>query len=331
MDQFSAHLDRGWDLVSRGDLAGAMLSAQKSLELDAESPEAHNLVGYIHAAEGNADGALEHYRQAIDIDETFVEAMLNAAEVLIHPLHELEDALRMIEDALDYCQNDDEVADAMLLKFDAMMHAGDTEGAARVVRALPHGPFDNEHLELLIGRARFEVGDVEGAEPLLRRSVEREPDNAEAQYYYGLLLEAGGDVRGATVAFLTSRDLDVRAGPAPWSLPPDQFEKKVQAAIHRLPIDVAAPLHEALVMVTDMPGAEVVADGVDPRIGVLLDDVQSHEGSHQVGRVFVYQRNIERVAPDLLELEDEILRTLERELRSLAGKDEDTDAEPASA
>ena len=86
MDQFTAHLDRGWDLVARGDYAGALLSAQKGMELDGESPEVHNLMGFIQAAEGNAEDALEHYRQAVELDDTFVEAMLNAAEVLIHPL-----------------------------------------------------------------------------------------------------------------------------------------------------------------------------------------------------------------------------------------------------
>ena len=58
MDQFAAHLDRGWDLVSRGDLAGALLSAEKTVELDAQSPEAHNLMGYVLAAEGRAHEAL---------------------------------------------------------------------------------------------------------------------------------------------------------------------------------------------------------------------------------------------------------------------------------
>src|SRR5688500_20088347 len=101
MDQFAAHLDRGWDLVVRGDLAGALLSAQKSLELDAESPEAHNLIGYIHAAEGNAEEALEHYKQAIELDETFVEAMLNAAEVMIHPIRDFDGAIGMVDDALE--------------------------------------------------------------------------------------------------------------------------------------------------------------------------------------------------------------------------------------
>ena len=107
MDQFTAHLDRGWDLVSRGDYAGALLSAQKSLELDAESPEAHNLVGYIHQIEGRAEDALDHYRQAIAIDETYVEAMLNAAEVMIHGLKDLDGGLSMLDEALDFAEGID--------------------------------------------------------------------------------------------------------------------------------------------------------------------------------------------------------------------------------
>jgi tetratricopeptide (TPR) repeat protein len=125
MDQFTAHLDRGWDLVNRGDFAGALVSAQKSLELDADSPEAHNLLGYVHQAQGRADDALDHYRQAIAIDDTYVEAMLNAAEVMIHSLRDVENGLAMLDDALDLAEGDDEVADALLLKFDALMQQDD--------------------------------------------------------------------------------------------------------------------------------------------------------------------------------------------------------------
>ena len=52
MDQFSAHLDRGWDLVQRGDPRGAELSARRALEIDAQSPEAYNLLGYVAALKG---------------------------------------------------------------------------------------------------------------------------------------------------------------------------------------------------------------------------------------------------------------------------------------
>jgi len=302
--------------VSRGDLAGAMVSAQKSLEIDAQSPEAHNLIGYIFAAEGKAEDALEHYKQAIELEESFVEAMLNAAEVMIHPIADFDGALEMIEDALDFAETDDEIADAMLLKFDALLHRGDRESAARVVAALPEGPFENAHLEFLIGRAKFEVGDVDGAEPRIRAAVDRDPGNPESQYYLGLVLEARGDLRGATVAFLQSRDLDLKAVRPPWSLPEDQFEKRVQAAIHRLSAPLADSLEGALVVVADLPGAEVVAEGVDPRLGVLVDDVSPEGQPPRAGRVFVYQRNVERVASGIVEIEEEILRSLEQELRA---------------
>lgn len=316
MDQFSAHLDRGWDLVGRGDFTGAMLSARKSLEIDADSPEAHNLLGFVHAAEGHADEALAHYRQAIELDETFVEAMLNAGEVLIHPLRDYDAAMEMVEDALDYCETPDEVADATLLKLDALMHKGEREQAAALLDTLPEGPFENPHLDFLIGRARYELGDVDGAAPFVRAAVERDPQNADARYYLALVLEAEGDLRSATLSFLQARELDVRMGDPPWSLPADQFERKVQGAMRRLPPDLASRLEGALVVVVDGPGAEVVAEGVDPRVPLLLEDLQGDAAEARVGRCFVYQRNIERAVPGIVELEDELVQVFEHELRA---------------
>jgi len=312
MDQLTAHLDRGWDLVSRGDFAGALVSARKGLEIDGESPEAHNLIGYIHAAEGNADEALDHYRQAIDLDETFVEAMLNAAEILIHPMGDFPGALAMVEDAIELMEEDEELADAMLLKVDVLLHLGERDAAAQVVRALPEGPFDNGNLEFLIGRAKLEVGDIEGAEGHLAAAIEREPEHPDAHYYRGLLFEQKGDVRGATVSFLQTREIDLHVGPPPWSMPVDQFEKKVQAAIMRLPRELRGVLDGALVVVGDVPGAEVVADGVDPRLGVLLDAVDAEPPRAE--RVFIYQHNVERSASGMDGIEDELAASLEREL-----------------
>lgn len=316
MDQLTAHLDRAWDLLARGDLSGALISAQKSLEIDAQSPEAHNLIGYIHAAEGNADDALEHYKQAIDLDETFVEAMLNAAEVLIHPVGDFQGALAMVEDALDLMEEDEELADAMLLKVDVLLHLGERDAAQQAVRALPEGPFENPNIEFLVGRAKLEVGDVDGALAHIDAALEREPNHADAHYYRGLVLEQKGDLRGATVSFLHAREIDLAAGPPPWSMPVDQFERSVQAAIHELPRELRDVLEGALVIASDVPGAEVVADGVDPRLGVLLDALEGTPP--RPARVFIYQRNIERMANGLLGIQSEITAAFERELRALS-------------
>ena len=88
VDQLTATLDRGWDLAQRGDAPGAVACAQRALELDPQSPEVHNLLGFSAALAGDPEDALSHYRQAIALDDTDLEAMLNAAEVLMHPLGE---------------------------------------------------------------------------------------------------------------------------------------------------------------------------------------------------------------------------------------------------
>ncbi len=241
--------------------------------------------------------------------------MLNAAEVLFHPLRDYDEALRMAEEAVDWLEEDehDLRADALLIRFDVALARGEREEAERVARLLPAGPFENPQLYLQVGRARFEVGDVAGAEPLVRRAVDESPPMADAYYYMGLILEAQDDRRGALVGLLTARDLDLAMPMPPWALARDQFERRVQSALQRLQPAAAAALEGALVVVSDVPGAEVVADGVDPRLGVLLDDL-STEGPPRVGRIFLYQRNVERMASGLLDIEDEIVRSIEHEM-----------------
>src|SRR5258706_205848 len=180
MDQFSAHLDRGWDLIHRGDLAGAQRSAEKSLELDAESPEAHNLLGYVSAA----------------------------------------------------------------------------------------------------------LGELERAKLHLGRAIEQEPDAADVHYYMGLVLDAQGSHEGATVAFLRCRELDSSTLRPQWNLSQGQFERQLRRAIERLAPDQRDVLEGALIVVSDLPGAEVVADGVDPRAVVLLDALSERDATPRAGRAF---------------------------------------------
>lgn len=316
MDQLTAHIDRGWDLVQRGDLAGALVSAEKSLEVDEDSPDAHNLLGYVYQAQGRADEALEQYRTALDLDEGYVDAMLNAADVLLHPMHDHEEALRLIDDAMEWLSEDEPeaLADALLLKVDAYLSMGDREAARRAVAQLPQGPFETPELAFSVGRARFDVGDLDGAEPLIRAAAEQRPKSADVVYYLALVNEARGDRRSALLGFLETRELDQAAGAFPWSMPHEQFERKVEAALGKLDQTVLAMLDGALVVVTDLPGPEVVADGVDPRAALLLDDASPDAQPPRVGRVFVYQRNVERVATSVLEIEDEIARALQHEL-----------------
>ncbi|HYO97944.1 MAG TPA: tetratricopeptide repeat protein, partial [Polyangiaceae bacterium] len=230
MDQFSAHLDRGWDLVQRGDPRGAEVSARRALEIDSQSPEAYNLLGYVAALKGEYEEAVEHYRQAIALDDTYLEAMLNAAEVYIHPLGEFDDAIAMCDQALELAETDDEVVDALLLKFDALLGKGEIDEASVVCAQFPSGPFENPNHVFLVGRAYYEIGDIDHAEPLIEDSVKQNPKNPEAFYYLGLVRDERGDAPGATNAFLRSRELDLDIAPPPWTLSRETFEVTARSA-----------------------------------------------------------------------------------------------------
>lgn len=315
MDQFSAHLDRGWDLAQRGDPQGAEISARRALELDAQSPEAHNLLGYVAALQGEFEDAVEHYAQAIALDDTYLEAMLNAAEVYLHPLGEFDEAIQMCDQALDLAENDDEVVDALLLKFDALLGKNDVAGARVVCERFPAGPFENPNHVLLVGRAFYELGELDRASPLIEEATRLTPDNAEAWYYLGLVLDEREQVLEATRAFLRSRELDLDVPPPPWSLSPETFLATARRVVEGLADQLRAFVRTDEIYVADVPGAEVVADGVDPRALLLLEGFSAEEdGSSPTARLFVYQRNVERLAGSMDAVEAELRTALEREI-----------------
>ena len=51
----------GQGLVQRGDSRGAELSARRALEIDTQSPEAHNLLGYVAALQGDFEDAIDNF------------------------------------------------------------------------------------------------------------------------------------------------------------------------------------------------------------------------------------------------------------------------------
>jgi hypothetical protein len=118
----------------------------------------------------------------------------------------------------------------------------------------------------------------------------------------------------ATLEFLRCRELDAAAPRPPWALPTTQFERKVRGAIEKLEPKLREVLEDALVVVVDVPGAEVVAEGVDPRAPALHDVRKADSHPRRAGRVFVYQRNVERQCDVNANLEDELCELIGAEI-----------------
>ncbi len=81
-----------------------------------------------------------------------------------------------------------------------------------------------------------------------------------------------------------------------------------------------------MIMVSDLPGLEVVAEGVDPRTPLLLDEMATTAGGEEQRRLFVYQRNIERLIRHPLGLQEDVQEILHRELEAHFNRPKD---EPA--
>jgi len=361
MDRFSAHLDRGWDLVQHGDSQGAELSARRALELNKQAPEAYNLLGYAAALRGDFEAAIRHYNHALSLDEGYFEALLNAAEVFIHPLADYQEALEMCDRALELAETNDELVDALLLKFDALLGEDRMDDAKALCVRFPEGPFENPNHVFLVGRALYEVGDLDRAAPLIEQAVKATPGNSEAYYYLGLMRDEQGDRARATQAFVRARALDLEAPVPEWSLSLDAFEHTVRKVVDALPPRLRQTIRPDEIYVADMPGIEFVIDGVDPRALILLDDISPSSisagslspsslppgslsssslpphalsGSTVRGsgllqgpsaRLFVYQRNLERLAGALEAVETELSAALERELSAVLEEQDLTD------
>jgi hypothetical protein len=157
-------------------------------------------------------------------------------------------------------------------------------------------------------------------------AVAKDPRHAEAHYYLGLIRDERGDVRGATAAFLKSRELDLEMGMPPWAPGRDGFQGIAEKATEALNPVLRRYVEGADVYVSDVPGMELVAEGVDPRALVLLDGLSANERDERervsrdpadarpCSRVFVYALNVARLAGSFEGIEREITLALEREI-----------------
>ena len=312
-DSAFEQVERGWEQIAQNDFRAARRYAERGLELDTNSPEAHNLMGYVFAAEGQTDRAMSHFRTSLSVDPQYLDAMLNVVDLLIQPLGDLPQALAMIDSALEVCVTADEVADTTLLKVEVLLRSGDMKRAREAVATLTDGPFETPQLTFGVGRARFDVGDVDGAEPMIRKALADGLTNGDTFYYLGMILNAREDLVSATTAFLQSRRADLNAPTVPWTLSTRKFERVVQSVLGKVKPAIAEKLEGALVIVSDLPAQEIVSEGIDPRLIVWIDPAPPDRPLPAVTRMFVYQLNAERMVPSPHELERELIRAVEEE------------------
>lgn len=332
-DAVSAHLDRGWDLLKSNDLAGARISAESALKIDADSPDALTLLGAVAAAGGDEDEALDLYRQASAADPDYVSPLLYQAEILILSREEIEEGLELVEQALLLSEDEDEYLDALLLKAEGLVAKGDAEKeAAEVLGELPPVQFPEAEMHLRAARCFLDLQKDDEAEEHYRKALELDPELGDAYHGLGLVYEAREDHRAKVKAWLRVRELDLSKDaeePMPWAVTADAFERIAEEALEELPERIRALLENVPIVASDYPAVEIVAEGNDPRMLGFFSGVPYPEKANisdqapHLDCVFLYQRNIERMSRDKDEVAREIRITLLHETGHFFGLSEE--------
>jgi tetratricopeptide (TPR) repeat protein len=135
--RYTAHLDRGWSLLDRGDFQHARTSAQQALELRPEVPDAAMLLAAISLAESDPEASLEWYERAIETDAEYVDAQLAAAQVLLYDLEQPERALARAGQAREL--EEATLADLLdfgLMEAEALVSLGEHDACAERLEQL---------------------------------------------------------------------------------------------------------------------------------------------------------------------------------------------------
>lgn len=328
-DPIAEHLDRGWELLKKNDLDGARISAQAALAIDDAAPEAETLLGAIAAAAGDEEAALEHYQKAMKLDREYVPPMLYAAEMLLWPNEQYEDALELIDRALDNADDEEDYLDALLLKAEALIDMGAEDREAKeVLEELPPTQLPDASFHVRAAKCFLDLEMVEEAEEHYQQAIVLDANSADAYHGLGIVYEEREDTRAMVKAFMRVRELDLEEPPVAWAMSQDEFEKVAEDALGELPERIRELLGNVPIVAADYPSIEIVAEGNDPRMlgffsGVPYPEKSSLGAAPHLDCVFLYQKNIERMCRSKSEAEKEIRTTLLHETGHFFGLSEE--------
>ena len=271
--RYTAHLDRGWALLSRGDLPRARTSAHQALQLKPQVPDAAMLMAAISLAESDPESSLEWYERAIEADADFVDAQLAAAQVLLYDLDEPHRALARAAAAreLDEATLADQL-DFGLIEIEALVSLDDRATAhdklehlaelwvieqlldpdsrdevEEMLREFGLDEDDPEHeeieqvmlrvvqLALRVARLRMDLGAPNLAQPWLEGLLRRFGDDPDIWYLYNEAAYTAGDGRRAAHAALQVLQLDARIDLPEWAPAAEVLHTKVVELLRDAP------------------------------------------------------------------------------------------------
>ncbi|WP_299196043.1 tetratricopeptide repeat protein [uncultured Amphritea sp.] len=159
-------------------------------------------LGILYALQGNNEKALQRFDAAIADDASYLEAVLQKAELLRAAGH-YRKAIKVLEPQMDADQPDQQLFTLYVqLLFQSKQTKKAVQQALLLVETFPEEPQLTFYTSLLL----LENDQVEQSREIMQDLLQRYPDNTTPHYYLGLIEQHDGNNEKAIAHFIKVKD-----------------------------------------------------------------------------------------------------------------------------
>ena len=188
-----AHYNLGIVLNGQGDIDGAIAHYRQAIELRPSYSEAHYNLGRLLAQKGQLGDAIAHYQKALELNPADAEAHNNLGATLFAS-GRADEAVAHYRKALEI-QSD--YSDASCNLANALLSGGDLDGAIACYSACLALSPNQPEAQYNLASALFRTGRTDEAIAHFQKVLELRPQNADACANLGSAFLAKGRVRDA--------------------------------------------------------------------------------------------------------------------------------------
>jgi protein O-mannosyl-transferase len=192
-----AHYNLGIVLNDQGDADKAIAHYRQAVELRPSYTEAHYNLGRLLAQKGQFDEAIVHYEKALEINPADAEAHNNLG-VTLFVNGRVDEAIAHYRKALAIQQN---YADASCNLANALLSKGDLDGAISYYSGCLAVSPNQAESQYNLASALFRIGRTDEAIAHYQKVLELRPDNADARANLGSIFLSKGRVRDAIAQY----------------------------------------------------------------------------------------------------------------------------------
>ena len=192
-----AHYNLGIALKDQGDADGAIAHYRQAIELWPGYAEAHYNLGRLLVQKGQLDEAIAHYEKALEINPADAEAHNNLGTTLF--------ASGRVDEAIAHYRNalaiQPDYADASCNLASALLSKGALDDAIAYYSACLATSPDQADAQYNLASALFRTGQMDEAIAHYQKVLELRPENADAHANLGSVFLAKGRVRNAIAQY----------------------------------------------------------------------------------------------------------------------------------